>query len=152
MNLEISRKSKLEEIMIRLGEINRYFATSRDEFLARFELSRPQAELLFAIRHNKMTITELAKAFAITPSAVSQMVSQLESKELAERKQDKTDRRIIYVELSRDARAYFTKMRRAFVSHLETKFAGLSDSEIVQLEKILTKTTKALGKESLWRD
>lgn len=150
--MDISRKRKLEEIMVRMGEINRCFATSRDEFLARFALSRPQAEVLFAVKHQKMTISQLAKAFTITPSAVSQMVSQLESKGLAERTPDENDRRIIYVQLSTDTRDHFRKMRRAFVSHLETKFIGLTDRELDQLEKILTKTTKALGKESLWKE
>ncbi len=150
--MDISRKKLLEEIMVRMGEINRRFATSRDEFLAKFELSRPQAELLFAIKHHHLTIGELAKTFTITPSAVSQMVSQLEAKKLAVRRQDLDDRRIVYVELSPGTRDHFAKMRRAFISHLETKFASLTDRELEQLEKVLTKITKTLGKESLWKE
>lgn len=144
----MSRKQRLEEIMIRLADINRMFATSRDEFLAKFELSRPQAELLFAIKQRPKTIGELAKMFTITPSAISQMVSQLEAKQLAVRRHDPHDRRIIYAELSRDTREHFTRMRRAFIGHLDTKFADLNDQELESFRRALNKITKLLGKEN----
>lgn len=132
----------------RLGEMNRLFATSRDSFLARFELSRPQVELLFSIKHGRRTIGDLADNFSITPSAISQMVTQLEDKSLVRRVPDQKDRRITYVELSSATKDHFTKMRKAILKRLDDRFSDISEREMDQFNNLLEKITKRLDKET----
>src|SRR4051812_41409175 len=105
--MELSRKQLLEKVLANIGELHRCFATSRDGFLAQFELSRPQMELLFSVKHGQRSTGELAKAFSITSSAISQMVDQLERKKLVERVHNPDDRRVTYIKLAHQASKAF---------------------------------------------
>ena len=53
----------------------------------------------------------LAKALGITRSAVSQMVTKLEAKNIVKRVPDEHDRKIAYIELSDAARAQYEEMK-----------------------------------------
>lgn len=139
------RKQLLEEVMVQVGELYRLFATTRDKFLAQFELSRPQAELLFLIKHGKRTTSELAEAFSITPSAVSQMVRQLEEKQLVIRTADEEDRRVTYIQLAPRTYKTFEKIRSEFSSHLQSRFSEVGTKELERFLHELEKVNKTLG-------
>lgn len=146
--MESSRKQLLEKIASNMGELHRCVATSRDGFLAQFELSRPQMELLFSIKHEARSTGELAKLFNITSSAISQMVDQLERKALVERFRDHEDRRITYVKLAPEARKEFNSFRDKFILRLSERFNSITNSELETLLKITTKTLNHLEKEN----
>lgn len=141
-----TRQQLLEEMMFHLGDLNRLAATQRDTFLSPYKLSRPQIDLLFSIKHSRRTIGELAEIFSITPSAISQMVTQLENKKLVRRRRDKTDRRITYVELSVGAKDTLSQMRKAVLNRMDERFVDIGERELEQLNKLLTRITKRLGK------
>ena len=149
--MELSRKQLLEKIMANMGELHTCIASSRDGFLAQFELSRPQMELLFSVKHTARSTGELAKMFNITSSAVSQMVDQLERKQLVERVRDHTDRRVTYVKLADEAHKEFNVFRAKFIDRLSERFTSVTDDELVTLQNILTKTIDHLKKETLWK-
>lgn len=144
--MDFSRKEMIEDIFSRLGELSRLANNGRDEIYAKYNLSRSQAELLFAItKCGRMTVTDLADTFAITPSAISQMVSNLEEKRLVNRIQDKEDRRVTFIELSNVAKSHFAKMRRALLTRLDQKLEDMNSHELNKLQKNLTQITKRLG-------
>ncbi len=146
--MEILRKQLLENIMGAIGELHRHFATSRDVFLAKFKLTRPQMELLFSIKHAQLSTGELAQRFGITSSAVSQMVDQLERKKLVQRVSKPGDRRVTYVTLAPQAHKQFEKLRTQFTEHLSQRFESLTTKELETLLHILTKTVKTMEKEN----
>ena len=59
----------------------------------------------------RMISSRLAKVLGITRSAVSQMVSKLEAKNVVKRVPDDKDRKIAYIELSDTARAQYEDMK-----------------------------------------
>lgn len=143
--MDLTRKEMIEEIFTRLGELSRLATKGRDEIYAKYNLSRSQAELLFAVtKCGRMTVTDLADTFAITPSAISQMVSSLEEKRLVNRVQDKDDRRVTFIELSNDAKSHFAKMRRALLTRLDNKLADMDVYELNKIQNNLNKITKKL--------
>lgn len=149
--MKLERKQLLERILASIGELHRCFATSRDGFLAQFELSRPQMELLFSLKHGERSTGEIAKRFSITSSAVSQMVDQLERKKLVERFQKSDDRRVTYIKLAHQARQVFEKMRSKYINHLSSRFTDISDEELETLLHILEKTINHVGKDTTWK-
>lgn len=150
--MELHRKQLFEKVLANIGELHRCFATSRDSFLAQFKLTRPQMELLFSIKHGKLSTGEIAKRFSVTSSAVSQMVDQLERKKLVERIQDPNDRRITYIGLATEARKVFEAMRTKYIQHLSSRFTEVSDSELETLHTILEKTINNVGKDTAWKN
>ncbi|MCA9309487.1 MarR family transcriptional regulator [Candidatus Saccharibacteria bacterium] len=146
--LSNKRKELFEHIMLAMSELHRRFATQRDSFLAQFNISRPQLDVLFAVKHSSPTTGELAGLFSVTPSAVSQMVDQLEQKGLVTRILDQDDKRVTRVQLAPDTRKAFKDMRDQFVSHLSNKFCTVSDTELETLLQILNKTINQVDKEA----
>ena len=142
------RKELFEQIMLAMSELHRRFATQRDGFLAQFQISRPQLDLLFAIKHSSPTTGELAELFSITPSAISQMVAQLERKGLVTRSADQDDKRVTRVQLAQNTKKVFKDMRDQFVEHLSGKFCAVSDAELETLLQILHKTINQSEKEA----
>ncbi len=149
--MESHRKQLLEQIMSSMGELHRCFATSRDSFLATFNLSRPQMDLLFSLKHGSKTTGQLAKRFSITSSAVSQMVDQLETKGLVERINDTKDRRVTNVKLAPEAVKVFQSVRNKFISHLKERFTNVTNDELETLLNILTKTVNNIEKDTAWK-
>lgn len=136
---KLSRKKLIESIMASHWQLQRCIATSRDSFLAQFKLSRPQMELLFAVKHAPLSTKDLAQQFGVSSSAVSQMVDQLETRKLVKRSHPESDRRVTLIELNRSARELFNKNKQQFIGHLESRFHDVSDHELSQLETAMQK-------------
>lgn len=130
-----------------LSNLYRGMATSRDGFLAQFNLSRPQLELLISLKEKSCTTGVLAKEFSVSPSAVSQMVDQLIEKNLVERIEDEHDRRITNIKLSNGGKKLFEEIHKKFLKHLEAKFSEVSIREIETLLTTINKVTDDVTKE-----
>lgn len=149
--MDKSRKLLLEQIMRSIGEFHRCFATSRDSFLAQFQLSRSQMELLIALKHRSSTTGELADKFSVTSSAITQMVDQLETKKLVTRYRDQADKRVTCIRLAPEAKKYFEAVRNQFIEHLGQRFESISNQELETLQTILKKTINTVEKDTKWK-
>lgn len=130
-----------------LSNLYRAMATSRDSFLAQFNLSRSQMELLVALKHGQQTTSQLAKLFAISASAVSQMIDQLIEKKLVQRVEDTRDRRVSHIQLSSQGKKLFEEIHKKFLAHVELKFETVSTREIENLVNIITRVTETVNKD-----
>jgi DNA-binding MarR family transcriptional regulator len=84
-----------------------------------------------------LKVSDIAKMMYLSPSAVSKMLNQLESKGLIERFSDKTDRRVVYVRLSEVGVQEFAAMHKnmqLFTKHLVEQ---LGRDETESLIKVL---------------
>ncbi len=147
MENSTQRIQLLEQLMKAMGQVHRHIATTRDTFLAKFELTRPQIELLFSLKHGHHSTGELAQLFNVSSSAVSQMVDQLAEKSLVERIRDEKDKRITYVQLSKEGAKAFKQIRTHFTQHLNERFVGVTNAELETLLTVVTKITKQIEKE-----
>ena len=78
----------------------------------------------------RMISSRLAKVLGITRSAVSQMVSKLEAKNVVQRVPDDKDRKIAYIELSDTARAQYEDMKERVNAILSSVIGGLGDEKV----------------------
>jgi DNA-binding MarR family transcriptional regulator len=105
-------------------------------------LSPPQAHLFFTIAGKKeagISVKELAESAHITPGAVTQFVDTLVERGMVTREIDPSDRRMVRLKLTPEARSHFEKMRK---EHLETMievFETLSDDDLKTLISLLEK-------------
>lgn len=77
-----------------------------------------------------MISSRLAKVLGITRSAVSQMVSKLEAKNVVKRVPDDKDRKIAYIELSDTARAQYEDMKGRVNAILSSVIGELGDEKV----------------------
>ena len=78
----------------------------------------------------RMISSRLAKVLGITRSAVSQMVSKLEAKNVVKRVPDDKDRKIAYIELSDTARAQYEDMKGRVNAILSSAIGELGDEKV----------------------
>lgn len=78
----------------------------------------------------RMISSRLAKVLGITRSAVSQMVSKLEAKNVVQRVPDDKDRKIAYIELSDTARAPYEDMKERVNAILSSVIGELGDEKV----------------------
>ncbi len=78
----------------------------------------------------RMISSRLAKVLGITRSAVSQMVSKLEAKNVVQRVPDDKDRKIAYIELSDTARAQYEDMKERVNAILSSVIGELGDEKV----------------------
>ena len=78
----------------------------------------------------RMISSRLAKVLGITRSAVSQMVSKLEAKNVVKRVPDDKDRKIAYIELSDTARAQYEEMKGRVNAILSSVIGELGDEKV----------------------
>ena len=78
----------------------------------------------------RMISSRLAKVLGITRSAVSQMVSKLEAKNVVKRVPDGKDRKIAYIELSDTARAQYEDMKGRVNAILTSVIGELGDEKV----------------------
>lgn len=145
--MEKERKDLLEKLLVATGEAHRHFATSRDCFLAQFDLTRPQIELLFVLKQHRATITELAEQFSVTSSAISQTISQLEEAGYVQREYDGTDKRRAYVEISDSALPILNDIRKKFAKRLNDRFAKIETDKLRSFLEVLEKINLDVKKE-----
>ena len=78
----------------------------------------------------RMISSRLAKVLGITRSAVSQMVSKLEAKNVVKRVPDDKVRKIAYIELSDTARAQYEDMKGRVNAILSSVIGELGDEKV----------------------
>ena len=78
----------------------------------------------------RMISSRLAKVLGITRSAVSQMVSKLEAKNVVKRVPDDKDRKIAYIEHSDTARAQYEDMKGRVNAILSSVIGELGDEKV----------------------
>ncbi|MGZ0085704.1 MarR family winged helix-turn-helix transcriptional regulator [Caldibacillus thermoamylovorans] len=100
------------------------------------ELTQRQVMLLEILRHQTMTINEIAQFFSITPSAASQLVRKLEEKAYVRRDINPTDRREIIVRLDQAGQTYHDKMDEVELRLMEKYYGKLQRDDLEKLKEI----------------
>ena len=84
-----------ESLAFRLDEVVRQLSRTLDVRLAKFDLSRTQWRLLaYVLKHAGMTQSELARVADLERASIGQTVDVMERKQMVERRQSETDRRV----------------------------------------------------------
>lgn len=107
-------------------------------------LSPPQAQLLFIVADHKeegISVKELAKTTNVTSGAITQFIDTLVKKDLVKREEDPNDRRVLRLKLTELARNQLQYFRKDYLASATRTFDFLSNDEINELIKLLTKVS-----------
>ena len=109
---------------------------------AQFGLTAPQFQMLTIInrfRNAKLTQRRLSEELYVSFPNVSNMLARLEDAGLIERMVNSDDRRERFVRITREGRALLKRIWRVQPDQLECVTAGLTDSERLELARLLNK-------------
>ncbi len=120
--------------------------------LAELELTYAQSQVLFHVaEHPDCPMGEVAKAFRVTLSAVTQIVDRLEQKNLLARADHPTDRRVYVLDLTRQGRAVVRDLQTMRLEAMEAVLRRVTERErnrIVTGVEALVETASRVQAES----
>jgi DNA-binding MarR family transcriptional regulator len=128
----------------KIYELMQKFQKMRMNANSEGEIPRSELKMLKMIRMNSteaegVKISTLSELLNISKSAVSQMINALEDKGYVERVTTKNDRRVVYVRLTGDGEACFTKQIQAFLHGMDKIFAKMGEEDTEELLRLLEK-------------
>jgi DNA-binding MarR family transcriptional regulator len=102
------------------------------------ELTFSQVEVFHFIGPSgKKTMREIAEYLKITPPSATEIIKEMEKKSLVKRKNDKKDRRIVYITLSSTAKTLFTSALKHKEAILKKMTSKLNKKDKDSLERII---------------
>lgn len=143
----------LEESMVQ-ELINRYVAisftvTKKAESLIKEqigdELTYDQQYILrYIYGRGECTSTELASAFGVNRSAITAMINRMVDRNLIRRTRNATDRRVVYLTLTREGKRLFDKTEEKIRSLVESFITQFEEEEIQYFIKTYQKLANIL--------
>ena len=136
-----TRTQLLDEALTQLGYISRTISAPRGFSFDDLVLTRPQVNIFFFVAHRKQGVSakDIARFLSVTKGAVSQFIDALVEKNLVQREEDTTDRRLQRITLTDFAKKRLDTFEKAYYASLHKLFDRLADQELLQLIALLGK-------------
>ncbi|HCU91333.1 MAG TPA: MarR family transcriptional regulator [Actinobacteria bacterium] len=127
-------------IGLHLARTARSVSRAFDEALARAGGSTPVWLVLISLKSQQLhNQRELADAVGIREATLTHHLNAMDTQGLITRQRDPANRRVHLVELTEAGEALFHRLLGAAAAFDQQLHAGLSDSEMAQLEKLLSR-------------
>lgn len=135
-----NRDEYITEILNNFHTIKRAHSSGSRFSSQRFGMTITQASVMMMLLHEgRKTMTEVAQALGVSRGAATQLLESLTGQGLIRRYQDESDRRVVYVELSKKGHDRIHDMKKNGTAHISELFKVLSDEELAYVEKLTTK-------------
>lgn len=135
----------------RLNRVAKHIEKRLGKNFSQYNLNSGEFDVLASLRRSgkdyRLKPTELYQSLMITSGAMTNRIDTLEKKELVRRTHDDSDRRTIYVQLTKKG---FDLITEAVRTHTETEnsiLKDLSKEETVLFNDLLKKLLFSLGEE-----
>ncbi|QQE75752.1 MarR family transcriptional regulator [Brevibacillus composti] len=100
--------------------------------------------LLFIMRNQRTTVNEIAANFSITKSAVSQVLSHLESKGFIRRESNPNDRRESFILLGPEGKKYAELIEETDEAFVKKYFSQVEMEELEQMLRTMKKINQVI--------
>lgn len=128
------------EVIAIMPLLIREFARREDNELTQGKISCPQMVTLDHVtRHDRTTMSEIAKVLAIQTSSASVLVDRLIRGKMLARSRDEKDRRVVWIRATPKARQVMKRIMNQKRQSIKGIFGGLSERERRQYLAILLK-------------
>lgn len=124
-----------------------YSLDELNECIDKFEMPPSHIKVIFHLAiSGSSSISGIAKTLNISKSNMTPIIDKLISYELVNRYTDPNDRRILRVELTPKAIAFFESIRAAACKSFAEKISKLSDEEVITLDQSISNLNILLDK------
>lgn len=103
--------------------------------------------LIFALTHDGATTSDLAEFVGVHPSVATGIVQRLVERDLMERVEDSTDRRVRRLHLSPQGRAFVEEAMGTVRAQRREQLSALSPAQLTQLGEILDTLTRSIERD-----
>jgi DNA-binding MarR family transcriptional regulator len=144
--MERSREDLLHDAATVYARASRVLDPVRLQVWEAMGVSLPQLRILYRIRARPgLDVRGLAEGLGISPSAASQQVDKLVARGLVRRTENPEDRRHVRLEVTDLGQQAIGEISRTTRSHLQGVLSVLSDTELDELHRLLSRVVTAAG-------
>lgn len=117
----------------------------RSQFRIHFSTTLPRFDVLSELeRANRpLTMSELSSELMVSNGNVTGVIDRLEKSGLVERNRAQHDRRILYIQLTKEGRSSFSQMAKHHKQWLAELFGDISEKEMSRLQSLLLKVRQS---------
>lgn len=117
----------------------------RSRFRSYFSRTLPQFDVLSELERadRPLAMSELSRELMVSNANVTGVIDRLEKSGLVERNRAKHDRRVLYIQLSKEGRRQFNKMAKHHERWVGELFGGLNEKEMSRLQSLLLKARQS---------
>ena len=127
-----------ESLADALGAVARQLRDKSAETLAPWDITPAHLRALRTLsRHGTMRLSELSDYLQVAPRTATEVVDALESRDLARRRADPSDRRATLVEMTEQGASVLAEIRAARGTEAGRVFGRLSLADRAELARIL---------------
>ncbi len=138
-----------EHVIIALRRVIRAVDLHSRNLAASHGLTGPQALLLKALQHGKLSAGELASRVSLSQGTVTDILNRLEKRGLIMRLRDATDRRRVLVETTRQGLAVLEESPPLLQERFIQRFGQLEEWEQTQLLASLQRIASMMDAEDI---
>ena len=135
-------QSSTQRAIVNLRYTSNFFGTKQNKFMAEFDLSMPQYNILRILRGAKGTISvnDVKDRMIEKSPNTTRLMDKLFSKNLIERVRCDSDRRVVYIKISEEGLKLLSVIDEEFSSQRASMFTGnLTEEEADILSDLLDK-------------
>ncbi|MEF2783312.1 MarR family transcriptional regulator [Erysipelotrichaceae bacterium HCN-30851] len=131
----------IETMMNYFSQIRKYYANILNEYMKDVKLSSNEISILIMLSNNQSITTsaQLYVLLGVSKGLVSRSVEHLISSGYLLSKRDEDDRRIVHLYLSEEGQQIVCRINKEVTKINEKLLADISEEEIEQMEKTMTK-------------
>jgi DNA-binding MarR family transcriptional regulator len=147
--LETENEIYLGKIFAMFKKMEKIAMSQNDTELNNTELRLVSEILLSGYEGKRLISTQLAKKLNVTRSAVSQIVKNLESREIVKRVPDSVDKKIAYIELTDSAIGVYLKSKKIgeeFIGEMLRDFGKKNLDKLLELTEEFWETFERINK------
>lgn len=132
-------KNEKESILKNFYFFNKYMKNFFDQRTKKSKVTKTEAELIMEIKNGCDANLKLKEKRRVGKSNISQKIKSLEEKKIIKISLNKEDKRKKDIELTKKGEKIYSKIQDAKKEFIEIIFEKLSQKEIKDLEKIISK-------------
>jgi len=108
------------------------------DFFAKFDLTPQQYNVIAILHHGPFSTSDILEWMVEKNAGVSRLVDRLVKKELVTKKTNKTDKRLLEIELTHKGKKLYQEISEQ-INQLDELSSNLDDGEVEQLISLLVK-------------
>ena len=136
-----------DQFLALLGYIKKQYFKPAEQ-ITRSRLSPAQFQAISILYHKEsLPMSELAVEMKISKQQLTPIIAKLIETNLAARKEDKSDRRVVQIEITEQGRSIFKALFAQIKINFIEKLSAIPDQELDELKQILVRMQEIIKAE-----
>ena len=137
-----------KRIVQSLRRLTQYLDTHSRQLLKNQDVTIPQVMCIDMLcEHGAMTVATLANRLHLSASTTVGIIDRLEKKAFVTRTRDSNDRRSVFVDVTKEGRAFITSAPHLLHNRLHSKMQELTEAERIQIANALERMVMLVGED-----